>query len=526
VGLLVLLPGFAFGAGFYMTENGTKTLLEGGAFVGEADDVSAMAHNPAGLANQPGFSFLADGQLLFHSITFQREDPGFDPSNPPATNVQPVNNVGGPFVLPMLGVAYGFPLFNRTLTIAAGVYGPPSVGHYDIQSNCVDSTTMMNCASPDYTRDSAGKYIHDPRKWAPQRYTLLSNSITIVYPTLSLAYAIHPRFQLGVSLQPVLASFSFRQAITSNLVTPTKQSGEDPIFDSIVNVNLPLQYVGFTGIAGVMVKPVDWLSIGASVRPPIPITAKGNLNIDLGEAATALNTTVMGDQVQLQLKLPLEIKAGVHVQPIKKLGINFDFVYQGWQSVQDIVLTPENVSLKIGSGAPMAVAPFDIHKGWTHSAQFHLGGGYQLMPWLSLHAGGWYETGAIPDSSLGVDFLHPATVVFTGGLGFHFWGIDVYAGAAGSPTQTIAVTNSTSRAGSTDPTIQGSVVGNGIYTTGTFMATIGVRGHFGGASTPPASEPTQAAPPPSPEGQAPPPPAENSAPDATPAPAPAPSKTP
>jgi hypothetical protein len=489
LGLLVLLPAVANGAGFYMSVNGTKSLLEGGAFVAEADDLSAIQHNPGGLAQQRGFSFLLDGQLLFHPITFQREDPGFDPSTPSpqcgamVTGTQPVCNLGGPFPGPMFAVAYGLPVLDRTLTIALGAYGPPSVGHYAYPA-------------PDYTRDMNGKYVMDPRKFAPQRYTLIDNNILIFYPTLSIAYALHPKVMLGISIQPVLTSFNFSQAITSSPATPTKQSQEDPIFDSVVHVSTPLSLASFTGIIGVLVKPVDLVSFGVSFRPPVPITTKGTLKIDLGEAATALMTSVNGDQSTLQMTLPMEIRAGVRVQPLSRLGINFDFVYEGWQSVQQIVLTPQNVMLQMGNNAPTTVAPFIIHKGWGPSYQFHLGAGYKLFPWLSLHAGAWYETGAIPDSTVGIDFLQFAEVMLTGGIGVHYAGLDIYAGVAGSPSTTHAITNSTVRAGSTDMVAMGGIIGNGLYTSSTFVATLGIRGNFGGKpkenETPPAPQPPPA----------------------------------
>ena len=48
--------------------------------------------------------FMLDGQLVTHSVTFQRYDPGFDPANLPTTPAQAVSNSGGPFPLPMVGV--------------------------------------------------------------------------------------------------------------------------------------------------------------------------------------------------------------------------------------------------------------------------------------------------------------------------------------------------------------------------------------------------------------------------------------
>src|SRR5438876_3763475 len=101
--LICCLPAAAIASGFYMSENGTKTLLQGGAFTAEADDVTAMVHNPAGLAQLPGLNFAADLQLLSHAVSFTRQDPGPTPMNPP---VNTVDNAGGIFPLPFLGVSY------------------------------------------------------------------------------------------------------------------------------------------------------------------------------------------------------------------------------------------------------------------------------------------------------------------------------------------------------------------------------------------------------------------------------------
>src|SRR5688572_2527239 len=107
---VLLVPAVASAAGFYLSEDGAKTLMMGGAFAGQADDLSAMQHNPAGLAQLSGFNFLVDGQLVFHNINFQRYDMGFDPQTPPNTPAQPVGNSSPPFLVPMAGLGYGLEL--------------------------------------------------------------------------------------------------------------------------------------------------------------------------------------------------------------------------------------------------------------------------------------------------------------------------------------------------------------------------------------------------------------------------------
>ncbi|MBL8958178.1 MAG: outer membrane protein transport protein [Myxococcaceae bacterium] len=498
---LLLGSAVASASGFYLSENGSKALLMGGAFAGQADDLSAIQHNPAGLAQLTGFNFLLDGQLVFHDINYQRYDPGFDPASPPNALANGVQNTGGPFVVPMLGAGFGFRLLDRTFFVGAGVYGPPADGHYQFPT-------------PNYETDAMGRPVENARKFAPQRYSLVSNTIYVVYPSLSLAAEVIPkRFSLGVSLQPVIASFQFAQSVTSiNIlgITPSTQAQEDPAYDSLVRVNLPLQYVQFTGVFGAMVKATDWLQFGVSFRPQVMINARGTLEIEPGPFARQV-ATVQGNQTSLSLMLPAELKVGVHVQPLAKLGINFDFIYQGWQSVQEIVLHPEDVTLTL-MGNTEKVQPFKIQKRWKAAYNFRLGASYAVFPWLSLYAGGWYETGAIPNEYIGVDFLHFERFVLTGGVGVKFFGLELVVGAAGSPAMTYAVTQSEVRAGTTQPEPPGPVVGAGVYTSGHYMVTAGIRGQFGGAK--PASTPVEPAPTPAPA------PVET-APAADPAPAPA-----
>src|SRR4051812_7455936 len=90
----------AHAAGFYFGENGSKALLQGGAFTGQADDLTAIYFNPAGLARMDGFNFLVDADLIQHDVSFSRLDPGFDANNPPTTGLRTVTNTGGLFFLP------------------------------------------------------------------------------------------------------------------------------------------------------------------------------------------------------------------------------------------------------------------------------------------------------------------------------------------------------------------------------------------------------------------------------------------
>lgn len=472
----VLLAGAAHASGFYLGDNGGKALAQGGAFTAQADDLSAIQHNPAGLAQLDGWTFLADVQLINHDVTWLRQDNGFDPANPPTpacpsrTETVPgcilkVQNKGGIFLLPFIGGSYGFKLFGRTATIGLGVYGPPSVGRYAFEQ-------------PNYEKNMSGAYLESPRRFAPQRYVLIKNDIIILYPSLSLSYAVHPRFMLGASAQLVISQFSFRQALfagDSLGINPMRQVDENPDYDALVDVNLGGR-VGFTGIFGALAKPTDWLSVGASIRPPVPITAAGKLGITLN-GLLAQAASVEGDQATLQLTLPLELRVGVRFEPMARLGINADFVYQGWNSVDALVLTPKDVFLVQGS-MKTEVQQFRIEKQWRATYSGRLGASFDVIKYLTVHAGAMYETAAASDAHYAIDFAHPSRVLITAGATGHLGPVDVIATFMFAPTVSTTVTDSQVLRGQTDPNIVAGATGAGIYTSGGWTLGVGVRGRF------------------------------------------------
>jgi long-subunit fatty acid transport protein len=479
---VVVVAGAASASGFYFGDNGVKALMQGGAFTAQADDLSAIQHNPAGLAQLDGWSALVDAQLVSHQVSFLRQDPGFDPANPTSLVNRVDNSKSGLFFLPFLGASYGFSFAGRPMTVGLGVYGPPSQGRYAFPA-------------PNYTKEQ-DKYVENPRKFSPQRYSLISNDIILLYPSLTLSYAVHARFMVGVSAQLVVSQFNFKQAISADPTNPMSQLREDPSFDALVDVNVAGQ-VGFTGILGVLARPTDWLSLGASFRPPVPVTANGSLGLTLvpelaglaqvqnsaGQSCAAGASGPSPCQASLQLTLPMELRVGARVTPLEGLGINADFVYQGWQSVDQFLLTPKDVNL-ILSGMSSTVAPFSIPKRWVGTFSGRVGASYDVLRLLTVHAGFLFETAAAPPEYYAVDFAHPQRVMVTGGVTAHLGPVDVLAGVAFSPTVQSVITASEVRRGSTDTSVPSGVVGTGLYNSGGFSVLLGVRGRFPPRSTP------------------------------------------
>jgi long-subunit fatty acid transport protein len=159
------------------------------------------------------------------------------------------------------------------------------------------------------------------------------------------------------------------------------------------------------------------------------------------------------------------------------LGINADFVYQGWNSLDALRLTPDQVFMVQGT-TRTAISQFKIEKNWVATFSGRLGGSYDLGQWVTVHLGALYETSAVKNEYFTVDFPHPSRFFFTGGVTGHLAMFDVLAGFGYTPTQVVTVQQSEIRRGQTDPTIVAGSVGSGLYTVGGWVATVGVRGHF------------------------------------------------
>ncbi len=460
--LVLLAAPAAHASGFLFGENGTRALAQGGAFVAQADDLSAVQHNPAGLSRLRGLHLLADLQLLRHDVTFQRRAPDGN-----TLNAGEVRNEPDLFPLPMLGVGYGFPIAGRGFHLALGAYGPPTVGRY-------------RYPEPDYTRRDPGNenspFANDPRRTAPQRYGLIENDMLVAYPGLSAAYAVHRTLSLGVTVQYVYARVNFRQAVTSSLTTPSSMTRENPREDSLVSVEQTGKPT-FTGVLGVQYRPTERLTFGASWRPKIRVEAEGTMDLELGEFARSVNAEVSGNESTFTIHLPHEVKLGAMYRPLRPLTLNGEVVYQGWQAVQAFVLQPQFTLTVLGE--EQAVPEVVIPKNWTHAWGARLGAAWAFDFGLTARAGVLWEQSGIPDASLNLDFTHFDRVFVTGGLEYALGPVSLLVTGAFTPTQEKTVTTSEVRQSTTDPGVPGAIIGNGTYRSGGWIVGFGVRTSFG-----------------------------------------------
>ena len=159
-----------------------KTMERAGAFTAKADDPTAVAFNPAGLARLDGTVIQVGNRFSYNAYRFTRA-PTLDWGNlengvPPYVEFAPVEN-GKPWQLldPLVGVASDLGLEDWGFALAA--YSPPGISKLEFPVE------------------------------GGQRYMMVDREATIVNWNLAAAWQYKELFGVGLTLQAVVVPMPF-----------------------------------------------------------------------------------------------------------------------------------------------------------------------------------------------------------------------------------------------------------------------------------------------------------------------------
>jgi long-subunit fatty acid transport protein len=123
--------------------------------------------------------------------------------------------------------------------------------------------------------------------------------------------------------------------------------------------------------------------------------------------------------------MPWIFRTGVAVNPTDKSVIEFATVYQRWSMQKEIVVTDVNLIIENNPESSLlteslaitddVILPADYEDAWS----FRLGGEAEVIEPLSVRAGGFYETSAIPEQTQSVALVDGPK--FGYGLGLTYW---------------------------------------------------------------------------------------------------------
>jgi long-chain fatty acid transport protein len=269
---LVLLPSLAFSGGFALSEQGARATGLGGAFVGEANDPSAIFFNAAGIAFLRGSQLQAGGALVRPRTTFTGADPA------PGSDV--VERTDGAALFPPS--LYYTHQFSERLVLGAGLTRPFG--------------TRPQWESPDAF---SGRFL-------AQRVDLSSYAFS---PTA--AFRLADRLAIGAGLDVHVGSLSARRRIPG--VHPTTHQLVDA--GSIRIDGDRDTALGFH--VGALARPMENLSVGLQYRSRIRHDFHGTAEFSLIptgvpalDAAVAAVIPAGSLPVRTPISLPASITGG------------------------------------------------------------------------------------------------------------------------------------------------------------------------------------------------------------------------
>lgn len=160
---------------------------------------------------------------------------------------------------------------------------------------------------------------------------------------------------------------------------------------------------------GVIYKPVEKLSVGFSYKSQLELNFKGDAEFtNLPESAFP-----PGNTGSLQITTPASWALGISSQPVEDLTVNFDYVWWGWSSYDELAIDfDEETAVLQDISSP---------RDWEDVFQLRLGAEYGLpqVDNLVIRGGIGYDKNPAPDETVDATLPDTDRLLFSGGLTYH-----------------------------------------------------------------------------------------------------------
>lgn len=399
----------AHAAGLYFADRGVRPAARGGAFIAGADDIGAVAYNPAGLFDA-GSQFLLDASWLHFTSDYTRQsilrqtDP--NTGQPTGTRfLQTFPTVHGTSpVLPIPTIGYSFQP-HRQWVVAISVWAPYA-------------------AIASYPEEVENKP-------APQRYSLLTlDGSALAFLGVAAAFAPSKQWRLGAALG-VLAG-SFKSSVVFSGCVPDKFfcAPEQPEWDVLSELSVgPI--VSPAGEIGAIYIPDPSWRIGLSFQGPVYVRSGGTVKTRLPSTPVFDRAKQEGEDVDVSFDLPWNVRFGVEARPLPELRIEVGGGYERWGMHDAITVAPDGIALKNVAAFPETYYLPDVvfPRHFQDSFSIRAGGEYshELFGYLwDARAGLAFESSAIPEEWLNVLTIDAPKLTAALGLGLHMgkWRFD------------------------------------------------------------------------------------------------------
>jgi long-chain fatty acid transport protein len=390
---LIFLSSMSFANGLNLNGLGPRAVAMGGAFVGLADDYSAVFWNPAGLAHikQKYIAFYGFDAIPSMDYKLETPIPGIGAD---ATNV--TKHYFG-------GLAGYFHPISENITAGLAVYSPSGLG---IEWDGADLAAISGPPG------------------SPNPNIEWMSKIFMVTLSPTLAYQVSEQVMLGFALNVNYGSFDMARyagyEMVQNPFYPMLSPDPFLIFD-LEQQTIKMTGWGFGATFGLLVKPSDMFSFGLTLRTPSKIGFSGDLeisNLDVLEPVLGVSIPTTSG-AEADVTWPLWIAGGIAFKPTEKFTLTFDVQWTQWSKLDEVALDLADPTWGVILDEEDAKLAFR----WEDKAQIRFGAEYWLSPKFALRAGYYIDPGPAPDETRNI--LLPVTDFnsVSGGFGYNIDGI-------------------------------------------------------------------------------------------------------
>ncbi len=361
--LIALLSVTAWGNGLSLNSVGPRALGMGGAFVGLANDGTAVYWNPAGLAGQ------ANAVTVYYTGIMPSANYSMDLASIDASTNTKI------YMAPGLFANYAMDKW----TFALGIYVPAGLG------------TDWN-AEDIYGPDAEGKD--------------LMSQIGVISISPSVAYQVNDQLSLGMSVNIYYAMFDLAQPADGGVLG--MYQFEESSTGTGVGVTLGLKY-----------KFSEMLAAGFTFRTSTKVTMEGDASNTMFPNLPDSPPYAPGPEESAfsrDVTWPMWIGAGIAFKPKDCLTLTFDVQYSKWSELDKLVADYDDAYWKqvMEAGGDNE---FDMQ--WEDAIQIRTGLEYTGLKDMALRIGYYYDPAPAPDETVNVLFPSSTNHVATAGFGYY-----------------------------------------------------------------------------------------------------------
>ena len=356
----LFVAGPAAAAGFSIFEAGSRSTAMGGAFVAQADDLSAMFYNPAGLAEFTEKGKLKTMMGVTLIIPTSKMEEGYNPYPGQGYQAEMTDQF---FFPPNLYASYGL---SECVSLSFGTWFPFGL-----------ATRWDN---PDEFRGRFLSQYADLKQYAAG---------------LQIAWKINDVISIGVGPE---ARFS-----------TVKLQSKVPLFDPFTNRIVDAAHADIRGDlevdltfgAGIKLNPTPNLSIGASYHGAVDADFGGTAMFYSLDTGNAQLNAAFASKIPVNTDVP--VKTTIQFPAQTQIGIGYDFgkltlqaagTFTEWSAFDTTVLEFESVD---GKQVPTSVLPHDWEDAWA----LRFGAKYAMSDTFDLMGGFVYDQTPEPDGDVG-----------------------------------------------------------------------------------------------------------------------------